>query len=185
MKKNVWLLSLIALLVSCGDMPENEKKELPAPALVGMWTVENAEAYLTTNSPAELLLEKKIVEILKKKGENKTLCFTENMLYRFSTSGQVLEETSSYYISRDTVYFGNPRILNFYMPYLYGKFAADDPTLFIGYLNKKEAIELVANEDDIKFLVSTLESSVDEAQCEIHFRKGAQSEYDNFLNLIP
>jgi hypothetical protein len=170
-------------------MPENENKEIPTEGIIGMWTVENAKAYLTTNNPAALPLvspaEDKIVEILKEKGDKKILCFTEDKLYRFAFDNQILEESSSYYISQDTLYFDNPNILNFYIPYFYGKFDENDLSLFIAYLNKKEALELIKNDDELAGYAGLINTLVNNAQCEIHFRKNADSEYYQYLNLIP
>lgn len=178
----VFALSLFIIsLAACKDdnVPKEDKTPIEHEQLLGSWEIVDTEAYVNVDggykAAADFLdLEEKLKKRLKKLTENSGFHFEENNVYFFKYDG-MLSDSSRYMVDENKIRLENTNLIDAYAPFFYAKFSGD---LLVTYLRRSEVIELLKREDDMKSWIGLIESAVDDAQCELRFRRRATSYFD-------
>ena len=78
----------------------------------------------------------------------------------------MLKDSSIYTLNEYIIELENQQFIGFYAPYYYIRFKENQ---LVMYLRKKETMELLKDDSSINSWLGLIDSSIDEAQCELYF----------------
>ena len=181
LKKISVLLLFIIVFAACKDnnVPKIDKTKVEQDRLLGSWEIASTKAYVNVNSKYKLQLapfdlEDKLQKRLDELTANSGFHFEKEKIY-FIKYGGMIRDSSRYELDEYKILLDNSYLIGSYAPYFYIKFSDD---LLVTYLRRSETMELLKREDDMKSWMSLIESAVDDAQCELRFRRREKSYFD-------
>ncbi len=186
--KKIFVLSLfIIALAACKDdnVPEIDETKVDHEQLLGTWEIVSTKAYVNVNpiykpQLAPFGLEGKLQESLDNKSQTASFHFEKDRVY-FIKNGRI-QDCSRYELDEFKIHLDNPELIGFYAPLFYIKFSDE---LLVTYLRRAETMELLERDKEMADWVGIIDAAVDDAQCELRFRRSESPFWDEEPTSLP
>lgn len=183
-----FLLSAVALSACEEDnVPDIDESGVEIEQILGGWRVMDTDTHVSVDVRYQAQvafhnLRDKLDESFSSKASDGSLYFRKDKVF-YLRKGFV-RDSSSYYLdgNKYIIHYENPNVVGFYAPLMYVKMEGDNLVL---YLRKSEIMDLLRDDGSLDGWVSTINSVVEDAQCEIYFSREYDELYDELEAMGP